>query len=113
MPFARGAFDIVVDVGCLHHQRKADWPQYRQAILRTLRPRGFLILSVFSPRFRFFRSARRQWHIAQGAYRRCFTSEDIITLFGEDFDIIALEEERGAGGGFWHALMQRATLRVT
>ena len=29
MPFAQEAFDIVLDFGCLHHQRKADWPRYR------------------------------------------------------------------------------------
>ena len=54
LPFGRDRFDVVLDYGCLHHQRKADWPAYLANILRVLEPRGFLVLSVFSPRFYLF-----------------------------------------------------------
>ena len=106
LPF-RASFDIVLDYGCLHHQRKCDWRAYKASIVRVLRPRGYYVLSVFSPRFRFFRKSRRPWHIARGAYRRCFTREDLAELLGQDFDIIEMSEERGKDGGFWHALLQR------
>lgn len=101
------SFDVVVDWGCLHHQRKADWPVYLAGILRVLKPGGFYILSAFSPRFRFFQGARRPWHIALGAYRRCFTRPEILRLFGNHFEILKIEEERGEGRGFWHVLMKR------
>lgn len=115
--FPGSSFDVVVDYGCLHHQRKAAWRAYKAGILRVLKPGGFYVLSVFSPRFRLFRGSRRPWHIAQGSYRRCFIPRDIQELFGRDFEVIEMTEEKGDGQGFWHVLMRRrsgttGTLRV-
>lgn len=107
LPFRARSFDIVLDYGCLHHQKKADWAAYRRSVLRVLKPRGYFLLSVFSPRFRFFAGSRRRWHIACGAYRRCFTLDDIRRLFGPDFEFLDQREERGGGRGFWHVLMRR------
>lgn len=107
LPFEDAAFDVLLDYGCLHHQRKADWPDYLRSVTRVLRPEGYFVLSVFSPRFRFFSDSDRRWHIARGAYRRCFTPEDLCELFGADFDFLHLEEERGEGRGFWHCLLRR------
>ena len=106
LPFRRACFDVVLDYGCLHHQRKSDWRAYRVSILRVLRPRGFYVLSVFTRRFHLFRGSVRPWHIAQGAYRRCFTREDIAELFGRNFEILLLSQERDKRG-FWHALLRR------
>jgi ubiquinone/menaquinone biosynthesis C-methylase UbiE len=107
LPLPDASFDVVLDYGCLHHQRKADWPAYKAGILRVLKPEGHYILSVFSPQFRFFRGNNRKWHIARGAYRRCFTEKDIRGLFDKDFAILELVEEKGNNGGFWHILMRR------
>ena len=106
LPFRRARFDVVLDYGCLHHQPKADWPAYKAGILRILKADGFYILSVFSPMFALFRNSRRPWHVAQGAYRRCFTAADIKKLFGRDFQILDLRLE-SSGRGFWHTLMRR------
>jgi ubiquinone/menaquinone biosynthesis C-methylase UbiE len=106
LPLSESSFDVVVDYGCLHHQRKGDWPAYMASILRVLKAGGFYVLSVFSPRFRFFRGSRRRWHIAYGAYRRCFTRREIVELFREDFEVMEITEERGKEGGFWHVLMR-------
>jgi SAM-dependent methyltransferase len=108
MPFRDSRFDIVLDHGCLHHQRKADWSAYRSSILRVLKPEGYYLLCVFSPRFYMFRGSRRRWHIGHGAYRRCFTRGDIAGLFGGHFEIIEIAEERSGDRGFWHALMKRS-----
>jgi len=107
LPFLPSSFDVVLDYGCLHHQRKSDWTDYRASVLRVLKPFGFYILSVFSPRFRFFQGRKRPWHIAYGAYRRCFTQQDISALFGRHFEILATAEEQGEGRGFWHVFMKR------
>jgi len=107
LPLPAASFDVVLDCGCLHHQPKSDWPAYRAGVLRVLRPGGFFVLSVFSPRFSLFRGRRRRWHIAQGAYRRCFTPRDIAQLFARDFELLSLTEERDEQRGFWHALMRR------
>ncbi len=105
LPFGDCRFDVVLDCGCLHHQRKADWPAYTAGIRRVLKPGGHYVLSAFSPASYLFRGSRRPWHIARGAYRRCFSRGDIRGLFGRDFEILRLEEERPRG--FWHALMRR------
>ena len=107
LPFPASRFDIVLDYGCLHHQRKSDWPAYKAGILRVLRPGGFYVLSVFSPEFALFRGSRRPWHIAQGAYRRYFTRRDILELFGREFEVLEMVEEKGKHAGFWHALLRR------
>jgi len=107
MPFPDSCFDVVLDYGCLHHQKKSDWPAYKKSILRVLKPEGYYMLSVFSPKFYLFRGNRRRWHIAYGAYRRCFTRNEIVALFDRDFEIINMTEERGKDGGFWHVLMKR------
>ena len=105
-------FEVVLDYGCLHHQRKSDWPAYKAGILQVLKPRGFFVLSVFSPSFAFFRGRRRQWHIAHGAYRRCFTPVEVLTLFGREFVVLSLVEEKDNQRGFWHVLMRRRSTWV-
>jgi len=107
LPFPASTFDIALDYGCLHHHRKADWPAYRASLLKVLKPQSFYVLSVFSPEFRFFRATGRPWHIAFGAYRRCFTREEIAGLFGRYFEMIEIAEEGGGDAGFWHVLMER------
>ena len=109
LPFSDSRFDIILDYGCLHHQRKTDWPRYRASILRVLKPRGHYVLSVFSPKFRLFLGSRRSWHVAYGAYRRCFTAKEIEGLFTRDFDLLEMVEEREKDRGFWHVLMKRLT----
>jgi SAM-dependent methyltransferase len=104
LPFPAGSFDVVLDYGCLHHQRKSDWPAYRAGLLRVLKPRGYYVLSVFSPDFPLFHGSRRPWHLAYGSYRRYFTREDLEGLFGGEFEFLELVEQGGEGGGFWHAL---------
>ena len=103
------AFDIVLDYGCLHHQRKVDWAAYKASVLRVLSSNGFFILSVFSPKFPLFRGSQKNWHIAKGAYRRYFTRRDILELFGREFEVLEMIEENGGQHGFWHVLFRRRT----
>lgn len=42
-----GHLDVIVDNGCLHHQRRADWPAWAAHGARLLRPGGLLVVSVF------------------------------------------------------------------
>ncbi|MDD5656163.1 MAG: class I SAM-dependent methyltransferase [Elusimicrobia bacterium] len=105
LPFGPGEFDAVIDWGCLHHQKKSDWPRYLAGLLKLLKPDGYCVLEVFSPGFRLFRGARRSWHVAAGAYRRCFTRRDLRGLFQRRFEFIRLEEDKE--GGFWRVLLRR------
>jgi SAM-dependent methyltransferase len=108
-PLAPNSFDAVLDYGCLHHQRKSDWPRYRAAILATLRPEGYFLVSTFSRAFRVYGPQERPWHLAHEAYRRFFTADDLHALFGRDFEFLSLEEEQEGVRGFWHALMKCRT----
>ena len=108
LPFRTSSFDIILDYGCLHHQRTVAWPAYKASILRLLKSDGFYILSVFSRRFRLFRGSRRRWHIAYGAYRRWFSKREIHEMFAGNFELLDMCEQRGRGGGFWHVLMKKA-----
>lgn len=105
LPFCSAHFDVVMDYGCLHHQRKRDLPLYLHSVLCCLKPQGAFILSVFSPGFRLFRDSRRQWHIAGGAYRRCFTRDQIERIFSAQFSVLEAVEDNEIG--FWHFLMRK------
>jgi 2-polyprenyl-3-methyl-5-hydroxy-6-metoxy-1,4-benzoquinol methylase len=107
LPAPETPFDVVLDYGCLHHQRKADWPAYKASVLRVLSPGGFFVLSVFSPKFPLFYGSHRNWHIARGAYRRVFTRRDVLRLFGGEFEALEVIEENGGRHGFWHVLFRR------
>ncbi|BAJ31689.1 MULTISPECIES: class I SAM-dependent methyltransferase [Kitasatospora] len=41
------AVDLLVDNGCLHHQRREDWPGWAAHTRALLRPGGSLVVSVF------------------------------------------------------------------
>ncbi|MDO8587476.1 MAG: class I SAM-dependent methyltransferase [Armatimonadota bacterium] len=105
LPFQPASFDVVLDYGCFHHQRKADWPAYRANLLRALKPQGLYILSVFSPTFHLFHGSSRRWHLAYGSYRRYFTHEEIARLWQKDFELLELIEQRGEQG-MWHVLFR-------
>jgi SAM-dependent methyltransferase len=107
LPFRRASFDVLLDYGCLHHQRKSDWGRYRAAVLSVLKPGGHLLLSTFSTNFRTYGPQERSWHLAHGAYRRFFTADDLHQLFDRDFEFLSLQEERDEVRGFWHALLAR------
>jgi SAM-dependent methyltransferase len=111
LPFAPASFDMVLDYGCLHHQKNSDWPRYRAAITRVLKPDSYFLLSVFSTASRVFGPQKRPWHLAHGAYRHFFAAKDLNRLFDQDFDFLSLEEERDDARGFWHALMRRRAER--
>ena len=61
LPLAAASFDVVLDWGCLHHQRKSDWALYKANLLRVLKPEGFYVLETFGPGFRLFHGGRRPW----------------------------------------------------
>jgi SAM-dependent methyltransferase len=107
MPAPRAPFDAIIDYGCLHHQKKADWPAYKAFVLGALRRGGFLVLSVFGPRFPLFHGRSRNWHIARGAYRRYFTRDDLLGLLGDEFEILEMIGEDAGRPRFWHGLFKR------
>ncbi|WP_371572255.1 class I SAM-dependent methyltransferase [Streptomyces sp. NBC_01314] len=47
LQFTGAGQDLVVDNGCLHHQRRADWQAWAAHGAGLLRPGGVLVVSVF------------------------------------------------------------------
>src|SRR5262249_3141455 len=50
--FPAASFDLVLDYGCFHHVVTRDWRRYCREVARVIRPRGHLVLSVFSTKFK-------------------------------------------------------------
>jgi len=107
LPFRAGSFDVLLDFGCLHHQKKSDWVRYLAMVRTVLRPGGWFLLTTFSTHFGAFGPQKRRWHLARGAYRRFFTADDIRRLLEEDLDLVSMNEEREGPRGLWHVLMRR------
>lgn len=108
LPFIPESFEVVLDHGCLHHLRKSDWDTYRRNVATVLKPRGYYMLEVFSMNHKGYGAVpTARWHIKDGAYRRFFTRKNIEDLWGDQFDILYLEEKRGDVAADWHALMRR------
>ena len=111
LPFRKESFDVVLDYGCLHHQRKPNWPRYLRNILKVLRPGGHLVLCTFTRNFELFGpeglKTERKWHMSFGSYRRWFTRSDIRSLFGNFFEILEIRDDPRDGKGFLFALLRK------
>jgi len=107
-PFKPRSFDAVVDYGCFHHVRKADWALYLDRVLALLKPGGYFHLTVFSTKFKHYPGERRSrnWHVHRHHYDRFFVKRDLPRIFGGRCEMLAIEEERKGLHGFFHALMR-------
>ena len=108
-PIRPESFDVLVDYGCFHHVRKADWPIYLDRVLGLLRPGGYFHLSVFSTKFKHYPGERRtrNWHVHRNHYDRFFVRRDFPKIFGDRCEILAIEEEHKGLDGFFHVLMRK------
>ncbi len=104
------SFDLVLDYGCFHHLIPSDWPRYLHEITRVLKPRGHLVLSVFSTKFRHHPKERRKrkWIFHHNHYDRFFTPTDLRKAFRGSFEFRALLEEHEGLNGFHHALLRKS-----
>lgn len=101
MPFPDGAFDAVLDVGCLHCTPAAERPAVVREIHRVLRPGGVLSSRVFRPRERAW--VERQpfeatsFGLTEAAARAMFQPLFDVALWRDDPDMIYLRGTRGPG----------------
>jgi ubiquinone/menaquinone biosynthesis C-methylase UbiE len=72
------AFDAMMDRGLFHHILPENRPLYFDNILRVLKPKSYIYLSVFSTR--------------SGSERNQFTRQDIDELY-TSFRVVAFEED--------------------
>ena len=109
LPFNKGVFDLVIDWGCFHHVKKSDTTRYLKNLLFLLSERAWFILSCFSTEFRHYPGdhRKRDWLVHAGHYDRFFKKSDFKRIFGQDFLILNIGEERSGLYSFYQVLMQR------
>ncbi|MBI3803174.1 MAG: methyltransferase domain-containing protein [Nitrospirae bacterium] len=109
LPFRPGAFDVLLDYGCLHHVRRRDTQRYLANVLPVLKPGGYFLLSCFSTDFKHHADEKRKrnWMVHHGHYDRFFRKGDFRSIFGGAFNILQIEEERQPLYVFHHVLMQK------
>ncbi|MFQ5883135.1 MAG: class I SAM-dependent methyltransferase [Candidatus Methylomirabilales bacterium] len=109
LPFRRDSFDALVDSGCFHHVKKADWSRYLRGLTALLRPGGYFHLTTFSTRFKHYPGEHRtrNWIVHRNHYDHFFRKADFAAIFGPRFDILTIEEERQSLHAFWHVLMRK------
>ncbi len=109
LPFSAGAFDVVVDYGCLHHVRRSDTQRYLDQVVSVIRQGGHYLLSCFSTKFKHHAGERRtrNWLVHAGHYDRFFRRADFPVLFGRWFDILEITEDREGLYVFHNVHMRR------
>ncbi|MFQ5846179.1 MAG: SAM-dependent methyltransferase [Candidatus Methylomirabilales bacterium] len=109
LPFRDGSFDALVDCGCFHHVKKADWSRYLSGLTRLLEPGGYFHLTAFSTRFKHYPGERRRrnWIVHRNHYDHFFRKADFARTFGKTFEILRIEEERQTLHAFWHVLLRK------
>jgi SAM-dependent methyltransferase len=113
-PLKPGSFDVLVDYGCFHHVKKADWSIYLNRVLGLLKPGGYFHLSVFSTKFKHYPGERRtrNWNIHRNHYDRFFVKRDFAKIFGGRCEILVIEEEHKGLDGFFHVLMRKSATNL-
>ena len=109
-PLKPGSFDVLVDYGCFHHVKKADWSIYLNRVLGLLKPGGYFHLTTFSTKFKHYPGERRtrNWNVHRNHYDRFFVKRDFAEIFGGRCEILAIEEEHKRLDGFFHVLMRKS-----
>jgi 2-polyprenyl-3-methyl-5-hydroxy-6-metoxy-1,4-benzoquinol methylase len=93
LPYKEKLFDVVFDTGCLHHLRKSQWSQYKQNVLKVIKPGGYYYLKCFSNNYAYIpgispRTKKRNWTLMNLHYNHFFTNKEVMDLFKDDFKII-------------------------
>lgn len=109
LPFRRERFDALLDCGCFHHVKKADWSKYLGGVTVLLKPGGYFHLTAFSTRFKHYPGERRtrNWIVHRNHYDHFFRKADFARIFSKTFEILQVEEERQPLHAFWHVLMRK------
>lgn len=89
-------FDVIIDCGCFHHIRKADWRSYFARICCHLASSGYFVLRVFSKRSSFAdwvpTVRNRHWSVWRGHYTHFFTKRELLRTVLPFFEVISVEE---------------------
>lgn len=85
-----GAFDLALDIGCLHSLPVSERASYAVGLARAVRRGGTYLLYAFAP----------------GGVAVGLTRDDVVAAFGTDFELMAVEEGTGTPSA-WYTLVRR------
>jgi hypothetical protein len=89
LDFADGPVDLLVDSGCLHHQRQEDWLPWVRHGSTLLRPGGAWTVNIFLSPHGDVESRQ----LADGRHNWWLTEESVTSLFTDaGFTVMARQE---------------------
>jgi cyclopropane fatty-acyl-phospholipid synthase-like methyltransferase len=86
-------FEVLIDCGCLHHIRRANWHKYKKSINNLLKVGGYFYIHGISGRDSNKKLSKhpkkRNWVInKKGHYTTFLTDKDIYKLLGKNYKIV-------------------------
>jgi ubiquinone/menaquinone biosynthesis C-methylase UbiE len=98
IPLSDSSFDAVADIGLLHHIHPEDWSEYRNEIIRVLKPGAYFFLITLSKNTTAFLDWKPKQNVFgdfshDGVFYHFFTTEELNVLFESDFDILSERTE--------------------
>lgn len=94
IPLTDAGFDAVSDVGLLQHIHPEDWSDYRNEIVRVLKPGGYFFLITLSKKTQSFLNLKPATSTFgdfthNDMFYHFFTKEELNILFESDFEILS------------------------
>lgn len=91
-------FDAATDFGLFHNLYPEDWETYKNNILKVLKPKGFLLLEVYSKETQQFydkspKASDENRFEKFGVSYHFFTEDDVKKIFGDTFSVIEIEHK--------------------
>lgn len=99
-PFPQQYFDIVFDRGFFHHLPQTEWRKYIRGVKKVLRADGYFYLIVFSDKSNIPKRKKDKLWVKEKdstgywTYNHYFNFGLIEKIFGRDFKIISVDEDK-------------------
>ena len=94
IPLKPRSFDVLVDFGVFHHIKRKDTAIYLDMLVSMLAPRGYLLLSCFSRKFKHSNGKvyKRGYVVHKNHYDRFSSKTELRGVFGKRFEILKIKE---------------------
>lgn len=102
-------YEIILDLGCLHHIHREDWANYVKKIHSLLEPDGVLYVHALSNSSKNIRGKTddQNFYFEDGHYTHFFTKDELLLLF-TNFEILEIfEESMGRTKKVWNVYFKK------
>ena len=106
IPVKENSFGLVIDYGVFHHIRRKDTKVFLNFLFSLLVPRGYIILTCFSRKFRHAsgKTYNSGYACHHSHYDRFSSRKELIAIFSPYFFIIGISEN---SDGFYNMVLQK------